>query len=181
MSLWGRCSSTDADGLVPHAHSLRTGVELTVRKPHEDLSVAQGKAAGVDLFILAITLHNIPEGLAVGVGFGAPPATRSRRHALSLCLLGISIPEGLAVSVAAINAGRSVGSTPTFWDSPGVVAFSLACSRRCRRTIEPLLPYRRLGGRDALAISDDSPRDAPRGYERVATLGLMTGVIGMLI
>jgi len=61
-----------ADALVPHAHYLLTGARRTdAAKPKETLPVTDQRLAGVVLFILAITLHNIPEGLAVGVGFGA--------------------------------------------------------------------------------------------------------------
>jgi len=98
-----------ADGLVPHAHYLLTGERRTdAARPEETLPVDDEKLAGVVLFILAITLHNMPEGLAVGVGFGAAGGDPAQLGgALSLMLaIGIqNVPEGLAVSVAAINAG----------------------------------------------------------------------------
>src|SRR6056297_3018135 len=54
-----------ADGLVPHAHYLLTGSRRSdAANPGQDLSVDESKLASVILFILAITLHNIPEGLA---------------------------------------------------------------------------------------------------------------------
>ncbi|MFB6223644.1 MAG: ZIP family metal transporter, partial [Haloarcula sp.] len=57
-----------ADGLVPHAHYLLTGNRRPdAANPGQDLSVDEPKLAAVILFILAITLHNIPEGLAVSV------------------------------------------------------------------------------------------------------------------
>jgi len=64
------------------------------------------------MFVLAITLHNMPEGLAVGVGFGAADGMEGLGTALALMVaIGIqNIPEGLAVSVAAVNAGSSTGS-----------------------------------------------------------------------
>jgi len=97
-----------ADALVPHAHYLLTGARRTdAAKPKETLPVTDQRLAGVVLFILAITLHNIPEGLAVGVGFGAAGKSGTARSALSLMVaIGLqNIPEGLAVSVAAVNAG----------------------------------------------------------------------------
>ena len=82
--------------------------------PDETLPVTNERLAEVILFILAITLHNMPEGLAVGVGFGAAAGTPAQLGgALSLMLaIGLqNIPEGLAVSVAAINAGLDGGYT----------------------------------------------------------------------
>ena len=95
-----------ADAWVPHVHVLITG------KVREDgatgTSMANGgidetRVTAVLLFIVAITLHNMLEGLAVGVGFGSG----NLDDVIPLMLaIGIqNIPEGLAVSVAAINAG----------------------------------------------------------------------------
>ncbi|MFB6095374.1 MAG: ZIP family metal transporter, partial [Halodesulfurarchaeum sp.] len=56
-----------ADGLVPHAHYLLTGRRRQdVNAPDPEFDLVDERLAGVVLFILAITLHNIPEGLAVG-------------------------------------------------------------------------------------------------------------------
>ncbi len=172
-----------ADGLVPHAHYLLTGSRRSdAANPSQDLAVDESNLAGVVLFILAITLHNIPRGWPLGSASARPPATRSRRRALSLMLaIGIqNIPEGLAVSIAAVNAGfgtrptrRSRASAPASWRfrSP-----SSARGRRDRRTA-PALCGGLCGGRDAgRDARPRSPRDAPLAYERVATRGLF-GVI----
>ena len=81
-----------ADHFMPHLHAVMG---------REGQPTARIKA--VWLFILAITLHNMPEGLAVGIGFGSDDLP----NALKLMLaIGIqNIPEGLAVSVSALNAG----------------------------------------------------------------------------
>jgi ZIP family zinc transporter len=98
-----------ADVLIPHAHYLLTGSRRTdAANPDETLPVSDERLAGVVLFILAITLHNMPEGLAVGVGFGAAagdPAQLGSALALMIAIGLQNVPEGLAVSVAAINAG----------------------------------------------------------------------------
>ena len=80
------------DRLIPHLHPGRGREGLETSRIH-----------AVWLFILAITLHNMPEGLAVGVGFGSG----NLEDALPLMLaIGIqNIPEGLAVAVAALNSG----------------------------------------------------------------------------
>ena len=78
--------------------------------PHEHLLLGRegpgdARVGRMLLIVLAITLHNFPEGLAVGVGFGAPDL----RNALGL-MTGIAIqnmPEGLVVAIALVAAGRS--------------------------------------------------------------------------
>mgnify|MGYP001241720308 CR=1 FL=1 len=90
--LLGAFSLDQADRWVPHMHVLLTG---RVRGHDEDGT----RLASILLFIVAITLHNMPEGLAVGVAFGSGNLS----DALTLMLaIGIqNIPEGLAVSIAA--------------------------------------------------------------------------------
>ncbi|WP_435073505.1 ZIP family metal transporter [Halorubrum sp. HHNYT27] len=178
-----------ADALTPHAHYLLTGSRRTdAANPTEALPVTDERLTGVILFILAITLHNMPEGLAVGVGFGAAGTDPARLgSALSLMLaIGLqNIPEGLAVSVAAINAGldrRLYAAIAGL--RAGVVEIPLAVLGAVAVTlVEPLLPYAMgfAAGAMLFVISDEIiPETHRSGHERVATLGLMTGVIIML-
>jgi ZIP family zinc transporter len=178
-----------ADGLVPHAHYLLTGSRRTdAADPGETLPVDDEKLAGVVLFILAITLHNMPEGLAVGVGFGAAagdPARLGGALALMVAIGVQNVPEGLAVSVAAINAGldrRLYAAVAGI--RAGVVEIPLAVLGAVAvATVEPLLPYAMgfAAGAMLFVISDEIiPETHRSGHERVATLGLMAGVIIML-
>jgi ZIP family zinc transporter len=178
-----------ADKLVPHAHYLLTGNRRTdAAEPSESLPVTDERLTGVVLFILAITLHNMPEGLAVGVGFGAAggdPAQLGSALSLMLAIGLQNIPEGLAVSVAAINAGLDrrlyaaiAGIRAGVVEIPLAVLGAVAVT-----TIEPLLPYAMgfAAGAMLFVISDEIiPETHRSGYERVATLGLMAGVIIML-
>lgn len=63
--------------------------------------------ARVLLFVIAITLHNFPEGLAVGVGFGSGDVTHGTSLAIAIGLQ--NLPEGLAVALAALAAGDPPG------------------------------------------------------------------------
>ncbi|MEF8781049.1 MAG: ZIP family metal transporter [Haloferacaceae archaeon] len=178
-----------SDAMVPHAHYLLTGSRRTdASGAGESLPVSDERLAGVVLFILAITLHNMPEGLAVGVGFGAAGVDPSQLgSALSLMLaIGIqNIPEGLAVSVAAMNAGLDrrlyaavAGVRAGVVEIPLAVLGAVAVA-----TVEPVLPYAMgfAAGAMLFVISDEIiPETHRKGYERVATLGLMAGVIVML-
>jgi len=177
------------DALVPHAHYLLNGRRRPdAARPGEDLPVADERLAGVVLFVLAITLHNMPEGLAVGVAFGAAAADPAQLGgAISLMVaIGVqNVPEGLAVSVAAVNAGldRRLYAVVAGVRA-GVVEIPLAVLGAVAVTVvEPLLPYAMgfAAGAMLFVISDEIvPETHRRGHERVATLGLMAGTIVML-
>jgi ZIP family zinc transporter len=178
-----------ADRIVPHAHYLLTGSKRDdAAKPAADLDVDEERLTGVVLFILAITLHNMPEGLAVGVGFGAAandPSQLGSAIALMLAIGLQNIPEGLAVSVAAINAGldRRLYAVISGIRS-GIVEIPLAVLGAVAvATVEPLLPYAMgfAAGAMLFVISDEIiPETHRSGHERLATLGLMAGTIIML-
>ena len=166
-----------ADRWVPHVHVLVTG------RAREDSAQPDGRQASVILFIVAITLHNMPEGLAVGVGFGAGDVA----NALTLMVaIGLqNVPEGLAVSIAAINAGFD----RYFYAAlagvrAGLVEIPLAVVGAAAVTLaSPLLPYAMgfAAGGMLFVISDEIlPETHVRGHERAATLGTMLGVIVML-
>jgi ZIP family zinc transporter len=173
-----------SDILVPHAHYLLSGRRRRdAARPSTELPVDEERLAGVLLFILAITLHNMPEGLAVGVGFGSGDLA----NAIPLMLaIGIqNIPEGLAVSVAAVNAGLDKRFYAVFAGiRSGLVEIPLAVlGAYAVNTVEVLLPYAMgfAAGAMLFVISDEIvPETHARGHERVATLGTIFGVITML-
>lgn len=166
-----------ADRWVPHVHVLVTG---RARSDRESMGELQ---ASVVLFIVAITLHNMPEGLAVGVGFGSGDVA----NALTLMLaIGLqNIPEGLAVSIAAVNAGfdRQFYAALTGIRA-GLVEIPLAVIGAVAVTVAmPILPYAMgfAAGGMLFVISDEIiPETHVRGHERAATAGTMIGVIVML-
>ncbi|MFW6003078.1 MAG: ZIP family metal transporter [Halanaeroarchaeum sp.] len=173
-----------SDVLVPHAHYLVTGRKRTdAANPSESLPVSDERFAGVVLFVLAITIHNIPEGLAVGVGFG----TGDVSNAVPLMLaIGIqNVPEGLAVSVAAINAGLNRRFYAVFAGiRSGVVEIPVAViGAYAVLTMTTLLPYAMgfAAGAMLFVISDEIvPETHTHGNERIATLGTIVGIIVML-
>ena len=170
-----------ADTWVPHVHVLVTGRRRSDAAPGGSVD---GRFMSVVLFIVAITLHNMPEGLAVGVAFGGGAV----RDAVALMLaIGIqNIPEGLAVAVAARNAG--MGST---WYAAlvgaraGVVEVPLAVfGAWAVSAAAPLLPYAMgfAAGAMLFVVSDEIiPETHAGGHERVATIGTMAGIIVMLV
>ncbi len=173
-----------ADVLVPHAHFLLSGQKRAdAANPSESLPVSEERLAALILFVLAITLHNMPEGLSVGVAFGSGEVG----NAIALMLaIGIqNIPEGLAVSVAAINAGLDRRLYAAFAGvRAGLVEIPLAVFGAVAVGVASgLLPYAMgfAAGAMLFVISDEIvPETHTHGHERVATLGTMAGVVVML-
>jgi len=166
-----------ADRWVPHVHVLITG------RQRADQTVSEADLAPLLLFIVAITIHNMPEGLAVGVGFGSG----NLGDALALMLaIGVqNIPEGLAVSVAAVNAGfdRTTYAALTGVRA-GLVEIPMVLLGAWAVTASgAVLPYAMgfAAGGMLFVISDEIvPETHANGHERIATLGLMAGVVVML-
>ena len=155
--------------------------------PHEHFSSGREGPASAELrriwlFIIAITIHNFPEGMAVGVGFGA--------HGLAGGLpLGIGIglqnlPEGLAVAVALLGEGygrlRSWGiAALTGLVEPvgGVLGAALIT------VSEPFLPWGLACAAGAMlyVISHEIiPETHRSGHQNKATAGFAVGLVVML-
>lgn len=168
-----------ADAWVPHVHVLVTG-----HRRDDAAAGGSGRFTSVILFIVAITLHNMPEGLAVGVGFGG--GDLSNAVALMLAIGIQNIPEGFAVSVAARNAGMGSLWYAAFTGiRAGAVEIPLALFGAWAVGLAaPILPYAMgfAAGGMLYVISDEIiPETHTNGNERTATLGTMLGVVVMLV
>ncbi|MCS7193045.1 MAG: ZIP family metal transporter [Armatimonadetes bacterium] len=170
--LLGAIAIDVADHLIPHTHAVLG---------YEGLKSSRLKA--VWLFIIAITIHNAPEGLAVGVGFGAGDLA----NALKLMLaIGIqNIPEGLATSASALGAGLGAHFYACFVGiRAGLVEIPLALFGAWAVHIaQPILPYAMgfAAGAMLYVISDEIvPETHRKGHERWATFGTILGVLVML-
>jgi len=173
-----------SDALVPHVHYLLSGRRRAdAANPDTDLPVDDDRIAGVVLFVLAITLHNVPEGLAVGVGFGSGDLGTAVPLMLAIGIQ--NVPEGFAVSVAAVNAGLNrrfyaavTGLRSGLVEIPVAVLGAYAVG-----TVTALLPYAMgfAAGAMLFVISDEIvPETHANGNERIATLGTILGTIVML-
>lgn len=160
------------DRYTPHVH-FWTGVEGP--KSH--------RLSGLMLMVIAITIHNFPEGLAVGVSFGGGDIARGLLVAIAIGLQ--NMPEGLAVAFPLVREGYSrnrslVIATLTGLIEPvggllGVALVSLA---------EPVLPWGLAfaAGAMVFVVSDEIiPESHRKGFEREATFGLIIGFIIMMI
>ncbi len=142
------------------------------------------------LLILAITLHNIPEGLAIGVAFGAaaaglPEASIAGAIALAIGIGLQNFPEGMAVSMPLRREGISAGKS--FWygqlsgmvePAAGVLGAALVLVAR------PLLPYALAFAAGAMifVVAEDLIPEAGRGeHVHLSTTGVMLGFTLMMI
>lgn len=160
-----------ADRLTPHLHFLHG---------REGPGSRLGK---VWLFAFAVTIHNFPEGLAVGVGFGAGDVARALALAIGIGLQ--NIPEGLAVALPLVGEGYSrrkafLIATATGLAEPiagvlGAAAVTAAAG---------ILPYALAFAAGAMlyVISDEIiPESHRRGHEFWATGGLILGFVVMML
>lgn len=168
----GALAMGTADHLIPHQH---------VFIGHEGLDGRRIRA--VILFVIAITLHNVPEGLAVGVAFGGG---QFREGVLLMIAIGAqNIPEGLAVAVAALGAGFGKRFYAAFVGvRSGLIELPMAVlGATLVYYLVPLVPYAMgfAAGAMLYIISDEIvPETHRKGHERWATCGLMVGLITML-
>ena len=170
----GAVSLNLMDKLVPHLHRL-AGVE---QEAHPDGTAKLNK---VLLFVMAIAIHNLPEGIAAGVGFGSG----NNAHALTIAA-GIAlqnIPEGMVIIAPMLSAGISPGRTFLCAAATGVVEilgtllgyFAVSISTA-------ILPFALAfaGGTMLYVISDEMIPETHHDGARGATYALLAGFCLML-
>ncbi|MCD6350863.1 MAG: ZIP family metal transporter [Armatimonadetes bacterium] len=165
--------------------------------PHVHPGLSSDQAEGIKttwhrttLLIMAITLHNIPEGLAVGVAFGAAAtglggATVASALALAVGIGIQNVPEGLAVAMPL----RRAGLTPlkSFWwgQLSAIVEPAAAVLGAFAVTLaRPLLPYvlAFAAGAMIFVVAEELiPEADQEGNIDLATYGLMVGFVAMMI
>jgi len=165
--------------------------------PHLHLGFPIEEAEGIrtswrrsTLLILSITLHNIPEGLAVGVAFGAiasglPTATLGAAIALAIGIGIQNFPEGLAVSVPLRREGMS--RFKSFWYgqlSAIVEPVAGVIGAAAVITVQSILPYAlgfAAGAMIFVVVEELVPASHHNGNTRLATTGAMIGFVVMMI
>jgi ZIP family zinc transporter len=163
-----------ADKLTPHLHNL-TGVD---REKHEN----NASLDRIMLFVLAIALHNIPEGMAAGVGFASDNINNAVFVAVGIAIQ--NIPEGIVTISPMLMNG--ISKTRAFWiaSMTGMLEvigtfigyFSAGISA-------VILPFALAfaGGTMLYVVSDEMiPETHSHGNERIATYALIIGFILML-
>ncbi|MFO7847441.1 MAG: ZIP family metal transporter [Balneolaceae bacterium] len=167
--------------------------------PHLHIGLPRSEAEGVDtswrrstLLVLAITLHNIPEGLAIGVLFGGaaagidPTGTATIAGAIALAIgIGIqNLPEGTAVSVPLRREGVGVGKSFYYGQLSGFVEpFFAVIGAVAVIYIQPILPFAlafAAGAMIYVVVEELIPESQHHGNTDLATLGTMVGFVIMM-
>ena len=178
--LLGGLSLRLADRLLPHLHvgfplAEAEGVKTTWRR--------------TTLLVLAITLHNLPEGLAVGVAFGAaaaglPSATLASAVALAVGIGIQNFPEGLAVALPLRRAGVSRGRSFWYGQLSGMVEpLAGVIGALTVMLAQALLPYAlafAAGAMIFVVIEEVIPESQREGNTDLATLAAMLGFAVMM-
>lgn len=164
------------DYLTPHLHHI-TGMD---QEAHRD---RQSQINKILLFVMAIAIHNLPEGIAAGVGFGTENIGNAITVAVGIALQ--NIPEGMVIVSPLILAGI-----------PKIRVFFIACFTGIIEIAGTLIGYMAVsvsvailpfalafaGGTMLYVISDEMiPETHSHGYERPATYSLILGFMTMLL
>lgn len=163
------------DRLVPHLHSM-------AEKKEGGCGTRDSRLDKVFLFVLAIAIHNLPEGIAAGVGFGSGDVSGAISVAIGIALQ--NIPEGMVIIGPMLAAGVSQRKTLLVAAGTGLIEvvgtligyFAVSISAA-------VLPFALAfaGGTMLYVISDEMiPETHAHGHERGATYALLVGFCLMI-
>lgn len=169
--LLGAGAMAGANALIPHRHFVQG-----------NQGPVNAKMNRVTLFVAAITIHNLPEGLAVGVGFGSGYVDKAAALAAGIGIQ--NLPEGLAVALAlrANGVGKMkafliASATGLLEPAGGLLGASVVS------LAEPVLPWALAFAAGAMlhVVSHEIiPETHSRGFQRQATIGIALGFVTMM-
>ena len=169
------------DRILPHLH---LGLEI---EQAEGIKTTWQRSV---LLVTAITLHNFPEGLAVGVAFGAvaaglPAATLAGAIALTVGIGIQNFPEGLAVSMPLRREGFSRGKSFLYGQASGLVEpIAGVLGAAAVLLMQPILPYALSFAAGAMiyVVVEELIPESQQGQEtHMSTIGAMVGFAVMMI
>jgi zinc transporter 11 len=190
-----------SDQALPHGGgdmlALRPAPELKRRRRNSDskpgplVKLASSKRQSdrrILLLIIAVTLHNFPEGLAVGVGFGgvgsSPASTFEQARLLAIGIGLQNAPEGLAVSLPLRRMGYSKSLAFFYGQLSGMVEPIGGVIGAVAVTVaKPILPYAlsfAAGAMVFVVVDSVVPESHSRGNGRLASWGAVVGFLVMM-
>jgi ZIP family zinc transporter len=163
------------DRIIPHLHP-----EFPDEAAPEGPAVRWRRST---LLMAAITIHNLPEGLAVGLGFGS--GDLGRAAALALAIGVQNIPEGLAIALPLRRDGMSPGRALWYGQLSAVVEPIAAVAGAAFATsVAGLLPYGLAFAAGAMlyvVVEELLPETTRSGHVDVATAGFVVGFAFMMV
>ena len=171
----GAASLNLIDKLTPHLHNL-LGPDIEGHEKNSNLNK-------VLLFVMAIAIHNFPEGIAAGVGFGSGNDAEALLIAGGIALQ--NIPEGMVIIAPMLTAGVSARKTFLCAMATGLVeVIGTLLGYLAVSIASAILPFALAfaGGTMPYVISDEMiPETHAHGSERGATYALLVGFCIMLV
>ncbi len=162
------------DKLIPHLHRL-AGVDQEAHPENGE------KLNKVLLFVMAIAIHNLPEGIAAGVGFGSGNDAQAFTIAAGIALQ--NIPEGMVIIGPMLAAGMSPGRTFSCALATGIVeVLGTLLGYFAVNLSAAILPFALAfaGGTMLYVISDEMIPETHHGDARGVTYSLLAGFCLML-
>lgn len=161
------------DLAVPHMHQMQ----------HETEGLVERRVSRIWLFVFAVALHNFPEGMATGVGFGGGNMSGGMIIAMGIAIQ--NIPEGLAVAIALRREDYGKRFSFLVASATGLVEpVGAFLGLGLVHIFEPMVGFilALAAGAMLFVISDEIiPETHSGGFEREATYGIMLGFCVMLV
>ena len=167
------------DRLVPHLHM-----------DHEEPEGLKSNLKKTTMLVLAVTLHNIPEGMAVGVVFagmlqGKELITLTGAFALSIGIAIQNFPEGAIISMPLKSEGLSRGKAFLYGAASGIVEpLGAGLTILLASYITPVLPYLlafAAGAMIYVVVEELIPESAEGEHSNIGTIGFAVGFVLMMI
>ena len=167
------------DTLIPHLH-------LDSDKPEG----IKAKLKKTTMMVLAVTLHNIPEGMAVGVTFagaliGNAGITMAGAFALAIGIAIQNFPEGAIISMPLKSEGMSKGKAFLYGTLSGIVEPIGAIITIClTNLVVPILPYLlsfAAGAMIYVVVEELIPESQAGEHSNIGTIGVAIGFVIMMI
>ena len=163
------------DKVTPHLHKL-AGTDEETHANNKNLSRAL-------LFVMAVAIHNLPEGMAAGVSFGNEDVSAAITVAVGIALQ--NIPEGIVTVSPLVMSGVSRGRAFLLATATGFIeVVGCLLGFYVANVSAVILPFALAfaGGTMLYIISDEMiPETHSHGYERLSTYSLLVGVTLMLV
>lgn len=176
-------SDAEAARLIATGLALGAGLLLMMDRalPHTHTPGQSRSTAAVWLFVFAIAVHNIPEGLAIGIAASSSGSGNAVATGISLQ----NVPEGLIVAIALATAGYSRRFAVTIAALSGLVEPLAALAGSVMVSVSTaVLPWGLAAAAGAMlfVVSHEIiPESHRRGHETLATTGLIGGFIAMMM
>ena len=163
-------------------------LDKMMNKKEENSDKNEAKKRSI-LLVTAVTLHNIPEGLAVGVAFGGVAAGIPEASIISACLLALGIglqnfPEGAAVSLPLRRDGHSIKKCLFYGQASGIVEpIAGVLGAMIAIKVQSILPFLLAFSAGAMigVVGAELIPESTKNHKNTAIIGLLLGFMIMMI